>query len=138
MKEIIFNIKPLAKPRMTKRDTWLCSSKYKPRNKKEENRQQMLIKYWNYKDNLNILSKENGYKIDKELKDITFVIKIPKSISKKKTLEIVGKPHDKKPDLDNLIKAFQDCLLDNDSFVYRYNNVQKLWGLDDMIIIVTD
>ena len=52
-----------------------------------------------------------------------------------KTKDLDGKPHTLKPDLDNLIKAFQDSLLDNDSFIHTYKNISKIWGYDGKIII---
>ena len=37
-----------------------------------------------------------------------FLMKIPKSLSKKKKLELNGKPHKKAPDLSNMIKFIED------------------------------
>lgn len=42
--------------------------------------------------------------------DIHGVFRIPKSVSKKKAEEMIGKPHDKKPDSDNLGKIILDPL----------------------------
>lgn len=39
---------------------------------------------------------------------VRFYLPIPASLSKKKRLELDGKDHIKKPDLDNLLKAFKD------------------------------
>jgi len=41
---------------------------------------------------------------------VIFYMQIPKSISKKKSLLMRGKPHTKKPDSDNLVKAVLDAM----------------------------
>ena len=42
MKNVILKIKPLGKPRMTQRHRWLSNPDYKPRNKQEAKRQEIL------------------------------------------------------------------------------------------------
>ena len=42
--------------------------------------------------------------------DIEFRLQIPQSYSKKKKAELEWTPHNKKPDLDNLVKAVLDAL----------------------------
>jgi Holliday junction resolvase RusA-like endonuclease len=44
--------------------------------------------------------------------NITFFMPIPKSTSKKKRLALIGQPHIKRPDLDNLIKYTLDVAQD--------------------------
>ena len=66
---------------------------------------------------------------------LKFVIEMPKSWSKKKKAEMDGKPHQSKPDLDNLIKAFKDALLKDDSKVWRYGRMMKVWGKRGLIIV---
>ena len=114
---MILDIIPIPKPRMTR------NSSYR------------YIDYWDYKDKLKKLAHENNLVIHQELKNIIFVIPFPKSYSNKKKKDLDGKPHTLKPDLDNLIKAFQDSLLDNDSFIHTYKNISKIWGYDGKIII---
>lgn len=53
--------------------------------------------------------------------ELVFYISLPKSLSKKKRSEMIGKPHLQKPDLDNLIKNVLD----------RCNGV--LWSDDDCV-----
>ena len=69
---------------------------------------------------------------DKPIKAyIKFYMPIPKSISKKKAAELVGKPHTKKPDTDNLIKSILDGLnglaFNDDSQVY-FPIAKKVYG----------
>ena len=44
-----------------------------------------------------------------------------------------GKPHQQKPDWDNLSKAWQDALCDDDSYVYDAH-CRKFWGRTGAII----
>jgi len=85
---------PASRPRVSKNGTYNTS------------------KYTNYKEALSIyLRKQNKCNIiaDKPISlDIVFYMPIPKSISLKNKKELIGKPHIKKPDLDNLLKAFKD------------------------------
>jgi Holliday junction resolvase RusA-like endonuclease len=60
---------------------------------------------------------------------------MPNSWSKKKKAEFNGKPHQQKPDLDNLIKAFKDALCEDDSYVHTYERMRKIWGEEDYILI---
>jgi len=61
---------------------------------------------------------------------------MPKSWSKKKKEEMYCQPHKQRPDLDNLIKALQDCLCEEDSHIHTYLDVSKVWGKDGAIIII--
>ena len=115
---ITLNIIPIGKPRMTGGD--------------RANYRKPVIDYWEYKRELNKLVNETDFKIGNELNNIIFV---PKSYSVKKRLELEGKPHLLRPDLDNLLKAFQDSLLDNDSCIHTYRNISKVWGNEGKIII---
>ena len=45
---------------------------------------------------------------------------------------MTGKPHQSKPDIDNLIKAFLDALLDDDAHVWDIR-ATKVWGTDGSI-----
>ncbi|MBT4088515.1 MAG: RusA family crossover junction endodeoxyribonuclease [Deltaproteobacteria bacterium] len=118
---MILNITPVPKPRMVRSDAW--------------KKRKCVLKYWEYKDGLNILANKASYKIGNTLENVTFVIPVPPSWSKKRKTAMIGAPHTQKPDLDNLIKAFQDCLCREDSHVHTINNVRKTWGTTGQIII---
>lgn len=118
---IELNITPIGKPRMTIGD--------------RANYRKPVINYWNYKKELKLLADENNLVINNELSNIVFIIPFPKSYSNKKRKELNGKPHTLKPDLDNLIKAFQDSLLNEDSCIHTYKNISKVWGEVGKIII---
>lgn len=65
---------------------------------------------------------------------ITFVMPMPPSWSKKKREQFNGKPHQSKPDCDNMLKALMDALFDDDSSVWDCR-ITKLWGEKGQIII---
>jgi len=116
MKRIKIN--PIAKPRMTRADTW----KKRP----------CVVKYWAYKDELRRLIKKNNIEIDKEIY-VEFYIEMPKSWSKKKKLSLNNQPHEQRPDIDNLIKGLMDSLFKEDSHVHTVC-AKKIWSDNPGII----
>lgn len=94
-----------------------------------------VVDYWCYKENLSAYL--CYYEVPAKLQNLTFILPMPKSWSKKKKAEMNNTPHQSKPDLDNLIKAFKDCLCDNDSYVHTYNNIKKIWGYEGAIELDT-
>ncbi|MGQ1888278.1 RusA family crossover junction endodeoxyribonuclease [Serratia marcescens] len=61
-------------------------------------------------------------------------ISLPDSWSKKKRAEMAGKPHQQKPDADNLLKALMDAIYSEDCAVWDVR-VTKRWGNAGEIII---
>ena len=116
---MIIPITPIGKPRMTKADAW----KQRP----------CVLKYWEYKNKLRELLPD--YEVPEILSGIVFVLPMPTSWSKKKKDQHNNAPHKAKPDLDNIVKGFKDCLCKNDSYVHRYDNISKVWGHEGQIII---
>ncbi len=60
---------------------------------------------------------------------------MPKSWSKKKKLEFGGQPHQQKPDLDNLLKGYQDALAKDDSFIWKFELIEKKWATKGKIVV---
>lgn len=58
------------------------------------------------------------------IKSIDFYMPIP---SGKKYLDRLGKPHTMKPDIDNMLKAFMDALMKEDSHVHEIGRMTKTW-----------
>lgn len=56
-----------------------------------------------------------------------FGIPMPASWSAKKRGLMRGKPHEQRPDIDNLAKAFMDALCEDDSYIWRLY-AEKLWS----------
>jgi len=115
----VYDGKPVAKPRMVRSD------KYKKRP--------VVMNYWAFKNKIQLQAKQQGFKVNNAYK-VTFVMPMPESLSKAKKDEYNGNPHQVRPDLDNMLKAVNDCLLEEDSAVY-YTVAKKIWGKHGKIII---
>lgn len=102
----------MGKPRQTRTDKW---------KKRPE-----VVRYRSWATEMKYMANVAGYELPATLSCI-FYIEMPKSWSKKKTLEYYGSYHEAKPDLDNIIKGVQDILAKNDSYVYRYKDIYKVW-----------
>ena len=111
MKNKIY-IDPLPKPRMTRADRW----KKRP----------CVLRYWDYKTRLQAEMDISGIKIDDVIK-VVFCIPMPKSWSKKKRLEMDGKAHQQRPDIDNIMKGLMDSLFQEDSHIHTIY-AKKIWG----------
>lgn len=94
-------------------------------------------RYRKFQNLLFTLAKQKKYKLRVPL-SLTFVMPMPKSWTKKKKEEMNGQPHTQRPDLDNLIKAFKDSLLREDSMVYEYGKMRKEWGEVGKIIVMDE
>jgi|ETNvirenome_6_85_1030632.scaffolds.fasta_scaffold25507_5 Holliday junction resolvase RusA-like endonuclease len=101
----------MAKPRMTRADSW----KKRP----------IVLKYWEYKDNIRLWARENNFNLGNEI-CVIFYIPMPKSWSIKKKAEMLYTPHQQRPDVDNLLKGLMDALLDEDSHIHTAY-AKKIW-----------
>ena len=119
MKRVI-EILPVAKPRMTRRDKWLNP----PRP--------AVAQYRAFADELRYLL--HGYEVPPVF-DIIFYLPCPPSWSAKKRREMHGKPHQQKPDIDNIIKAWLDSLTVDDAYVYDVH-AAKYWTDGDGYIVL--
>ena len=111
-----YDITPNTKPRMTKSDKW----KKRP----------CVMKYWAFKDEV----KRLGIVVPESGSHITFHIPIPKSWNKTKTAEHIGKPHKQVPDNDNMLKALQDAIYEDDAHIWDVR-ITKLWAIKGKIVI---
>lgn len=114
---LIAHIEPNTKPRMTRADKW----KQRP----------CVVQYRNFCDNLR--KKAGDFKLSGSYR-IVFFISMPKSWSKKKRDLMRGQPHQETPDLDNLLKAVNDALLEQDKIIFQIG-ASKWWDDDGKIII---
>ena len=111
-----YNITPMGKPRMTRADKW---------KKRPE-----VLRYRAFCDRVRLL----GVELPEAGAHVTFILPMPPSWSKKKRQAMVGKPHQQKPDKDNLEKALMDAIYADDSHIWD-SRVTKLWGEEGQIII---
>jgi Holliday junction resolvase RusA-like endonuclease len=115
----VFDIEPFHAPRMVKSDKWA--------------KRDCVVKYFNFRNKLYSLALQQQYEI-KGILNIIFVIPFPESWSEKKKKENYLQPVTVKPDIDNLIKAFMDSLLKNDSYVWGVT-AKKIYATFGKIII---
>lgn len=116
----IFELTPIAKPRMTQSDKW--------------NKRPVVMAYWAFKDELRLQAQQFGFTLGDAFK-VSFCIPMPKGWSKKQRDKMLGKPCTVRPDLDNYVKSTMDSLLpDNDSGVW-FIQAQKTWAIEGMIAI---
>jgi Holliday junction resolvase RusA-like endonuclease len=110
-----------ARPRVTKRG----KHTYMPPNyvKRKEKLQ------WLFKEAGGELNMDGYFKIS-----VTFRFMMPKSWSKKKRGEKLGRYCGKKPDIDNCIGEVMDALFENDSKVIDIS-ASKVWSEQDSIFL---
>lgn len=113
---MFIEVTPVAKPRMTTRDRWA--------------QRPVVVRYHAFCDELRLKYTHNL----PEVLMLTFYIEMPKSWSKKKRTEMLGKPHQQRPDIDNLSKAVMDALCEDDSYIYCLH-AEKFWADDPGIDI---
>lgn len=109
---------PVAKPRMTQRDKWM--------------KRPCVLRYRAYRDELRLRIPND---VDLNGAALCFGIPMPKSWSKKKRKEMCGRPHQQKPDLDNLLKGLLDALYINDETVHRLSDLRKVWANEGFVRI---
>lgn len=109
-----YDITPVPKPRMTRRDRW---DKDRP----------AVQRYWAYKDKIraaNIQLPEKYW--------IVFNLPMSKSWTKKEKSAQLGQPHLQTPDKDNLEKGLLDALFKKDAHIW-YGGCEKRWALKGSI-----
>lgn len=114
--QITYLIEPVPKPRQSRSDRW----KQRP----------AVMRYRAFCDDARLCKihlPESGA-------HVTFVLPMPASWSKKKRAELNGRPHQQKPDVDNLTKSLLDALFKDDAHIWDVR-VSKLWGETGRIII---
>jgi Holliday junction resolvase RusA-like endonuclease len=111
MKVYRLSVTPMGKPRMTKRDRWA--------------KRPVVTRYFEFADTLRVAFSLHGLSGITPTYRVRFGIPMPKSWSKKKRAQMDGKPHQQKPDIDNLLKAFMDPL-GGDEHVWRIQ-AEKVW-----------
>lgn len=116
MQTYSYPLTPVPKPRMTQRDRWA--------------KRPVVLKYFKFCDELRAMDcelPESGAKI-------TFQMPMPKTWSKKKRAEMLGQPHRQRPDVDNMLKALQDAVHEEDSHIWNVE-ITKLWSNNGSIDI---
>ena len=90
-----------------------------------------VLRYRVYKNIIRLQCKE----LDCALQ-LLFELPMPKSWSKKKKKEMLGQPHQQKPDIDNLVKGLLDAVCTDDSYIYKVD-AEKRWAETGAICVET-
>ena len=110
---MILLVAPVSKPRMTRADRW--------------KKRQSVLKFFAFRD---AIRQSSAWKtlelLDMDSFKIVFHVPMPKSWSKKKRTQYDGKPHQQRPDLDNLLKGWKDSVYEEDAIVWHVE-ATKLW-----------
>ena len=112
-----YNITPVSKPRQTRSDKW----KQRP----------CVMRYRAFADEVRL----NGVEVHENGSVVVFGMPMPKSWTKKKRAVFLGKAHQQKPDIDNLLKAVLDAIFDDDCAVWDIRAV-KVWACDGFIEVI--
>ncbi len=90
-------------------------------------RKKRIQKYNDYKVNVATEAKRIGFVLPEIGAGIIFCLPMPKKWSKKKRRLSHGNFHDKRPDLKNLLSAFEDALMKEDKAIAYYIHLGKRW-----------
>jgi len=86
-----------------------------------------IEKYNNYKVNLLAATKEKHFTLPAQGLGVCFFIPCPKSWSNKKKKRYHNTLHQSRPDLKNLLQAFEDSLFSEDKYIAHYSDLRKIW-----------
>ena len=126
-KKIILNITAQTWVRVTANDHIffrIPRDKLRPAGKKRLLR---IEKYNNYKVDLLAIAKAKQFVIPEQGAGVTFFMPMPKSWSKKKRALYHGTLHQQRPDLKNLLSAWEDALCIEDKYIAHYSSLCKRW-----------
>ena len=125
MPRLVFDIKPVPKPRETQRDKWnprTCVKRFRCF------RDEVIIKAVNKAKYVQPVANSR----------IIFVVPMPKSWTKKKKAEMEGTGHQQRPDVDNFLKAWLDSVCkEGDEHIYDVRPT-KIWGRSGRIVVEYD
>jgi Holliday junction resolvase RusA-like endonuclease len=108
-----YAITPVAKPRMTQRDSWA--------------KRPCVLRYRSYKDCV----RAAGIVLPDQVV-LIFHLSMPASWSQKKRAKMAGTPHQQKPDVDNLVKGILDAACEEDSRIWNVWAVKR-WAAADAL-----
>jgi Holliday junction resolvase RusA-like endonuclease len=105
---------PVGKPRMTRQDKWM--------------KRPAVLRYRAFEDAIVAHTTKIRFCLPDSGCGITFTLPMPQSWSMRKRIKMNGRPHQQKPDIDNLLKAVMDSLRGEDCTVWNVERLAKVWG----------
>lgn len=115
MRILVLPITPVPKPRMTQRDKW--------------QKRPAVMAYRAFADDIRAELAAVGVTLPSAGLSVRFDLPMPASWSKRRRAEMRGKPHQQKPDWDNLAKALFDAAMpEDDSKVWQIAGIEKRWA----------
>ena len=120
-----YDIIPVAKPRMTRRDS------AKSKQNRIQGMRKCVAKYFAFKNEVRAAK----VKVPTSGAHIVFAIPMPKGWPSKKRRDMDGKPHQAKKDVDNLLKGLLDAVYKDDACVWDVR-ISKVWANSGKIIIL--
>jgi Holliday junction resolvase RusA-like endonuclease len=117
-------IAPVGKPRRTRRDKWA--------------RRPRVMAYRAFADALRASARAQRFTLPTSGARFSFFVEMPESWSKTKKELMAGKPHESRPDLDNMLKSVFDALLGEDCTVWHIADARKIWWWTSLIQIRTE
>ena len=126
-KKIILNITPLTWVRVTANDRIFFRI---PRDKLYPSGLKRLLrleKYNEYKISLSAHAKSKQFTIPACGCGVTFFLPCPRTWSNKKKKKYHGTFHQSRPDLKNLLSAWEDALCIEDKYIAHYSYLCKRW-----------
>lgn len=121
--EYEFLVTPMGKPRMTQRDMWLNPPRIP------------VTKYRLVRQGIEAYALMHNFVLKDDV-NVIFVLPMPSSWSNKKRLAMDGKPHQVKPDIDNMLKAVFDVLCPQGDQSIHSVVAKKIWGEEGKIIFI--
>lgn len=96
-------------------------------NKAGRQKKKRLARFNQYKVDILTTVRKLGFSIPAYGWSVYFFIPIPKKWTQQDREKMHGQPHHRKPDLDNLYKAFVDALTVNDELIAQVSGMGKFW-----------
>src|SRR5688500_15474243 len=126
-KTFLFPISPFPWVRVTDDDLiWLRMPEDQIRSEAGLRRRHRILAYYQYKENIAAYAKQHGFVLEAGVAIHFFLpIAIRRTMERRRELHFAR--HLQKPDLSNLLKAFEDALTKKDEVISHYTGLDKFW-----------
>ena len=128
----LFDVVPMGAVRMTQSDRWKTNPNHTDLKKRQRS---VVTEYFDFKNKIKAQANEMNFQLPQVL-DIVFLIPMPFTWSEKKKVRNNKTKVLKRPDIDNLVKAFMDALSVEDGYVWRIT-AEKRYSFKGSILVYT-